>query len=74
MRIRVVMDLEVGDTPTADAITYFIQTAGMAYPDDWFSPEEWVELVILDFVEEGLDALSNRAAPSWAVKNMLSKQ
>ncbi|MBV8949797.1 MAG: hypothetical protein JOZ99_02900 [Actinobacteria bacterium] len=72
MIVRIVMDLDVGDTPTADAITYFIRTAGTAYPDDWFSPEEWVELVILDFVEEGLDALSNCAATSWAVKNMLT--
>jgi len=72
MMVRVVMDLDVGDTPTADAITYFIRTAGMAYPDDWFSPEEWVELVILDFVEDGLDGVHNGAAPRWAVKNVLT--
>ncbi len=48
MKIRITLELSVDDTPVADAITYFVRKYGIADPDDWHSPEEWAEMVVLD--------------------------
>jgi hypothetical protein len=47
MRVRVVADLEVGESPADDAITYFIARNGIADADDTRTSGEWVEAVVI---------------------------
>jgi hypothetical protein len=51
MRVRVVVELDVGDTPVADAITHHIARHGLAPADDEGTPEAWVEGVLLDALQ-----------------------
>ena len=55
MKVRVVVDLEVGGSPVTDAITYFVARNGLAVADDSRSIPEWVEAVIVDSIERSLD-------------------
>lgn len=52
MKIKIELVLDVGETPTADAISYFIDQYGLADGDDAHSPEEWTEQVVLDILNE----------------------
>lgn len=54
MKVRLTIDLDVGDDPTADAISYFVRKYGTADPDDWHSPEEWAEQAAHDAIEQCL--------------------
>jgi hypothetical protein len=48
VRVRVTIDMEVGDDPRADAITYFVHQYDVAQADETFDIPEWVEQVVLD--------------------------
>ena len=52
MRVRVDIELDVGDTPVADAITYLLTKEGIAPGDDDLTTIEWVEAVVLDTIEQ----------------------
>ena len=42
------MELDVGDEPIADAITYLVEPHGEAPADNFLPPAGWVEAVVLD--------------------------
>ena len=65
MKVRVVVDLEVGRWPVADAITYFVARNGLAVSDDSRSVTEWVEAVIVDSIERSLDEQYSSGCDRW---------
>ena len=48
MRVRLSVELDVGDEPIADAITYLVERHGEAPADNFLPPAGWVEAVVLD--------------------------
>jgi hypothetical protein len=67
MNVRLVLELGVGDTPTADGITYFIGQYGLASPDDSRTAGEWVEAVIIDCIEDLIAENNARTGSHWAI-------
>lgn len=57
MKVRVVVELEVGASPIADAITYFVACDGVAPADDANSASEWVEAVVMSCVSDTVEQL-----------------
>jgi hypothetical protein len=55
MKVRVVLDLEVGESPVADAITYFVARDGVALGDDMHSVPEWVESVVASCIGDTVE-------------------
>ena len=65
MKVRVVVDLEVGGSPVTDAITYFVARNGLSLADDSRSIPEWIEAVIVDGIERSLDELHTSGCDRW---------
>ncbi len=65
MKVRVVVDLEVGGSPATDAITYCVARYGLAVADDSRSVLEWIEAVIVDGIERPLDELHTSGCNPW---------
>ena len=67
MRVHVVLELDVGDTPVADAITYLIGHLGRAPGDCELTQEGWIEAVVLDGLQRGLDRNHSRNGSAWVL-------
>ena len=65
MRVCVLVELEVGDSPVAEAITYHIVRYGTAPSDDRLAPEEWVEAVIVDGIQRSVDENHIASGADW---------
>lgn len=63
MKVRLVVDLEVGDEPIADSITFCINELGMAPGDDDLTPGEWVGSVVYE-------AINRNTPPEWFVNQV----
>jgi hypothetical protein len=48
VRVRLSVELDVGDEPIADAIRYLVERHGEAPADNFLPPAGWVEAVVLD--------------------------
>lgn len=55
MKVRITLDIDVGEDPTADGITYMIGQYTKAEGDNTFDPEEWAEEVVLDILRHELE-------------------
>lgn len=69
MRVRVVVDLEVGGSPVRDAISYFVARNGLAVADDRRRVPEWVEAVIVDSIERAVDDIVTLDGDRWEIRS-----
>lgn len=67
MKIRMTLDVDVGDAPVADAITYLIGCHGFAPGNDEHTPEEWVETVLLTAIQPVTEGSARSQMPGWRV-------
>jgi hypothetical protein len=67
MRVRLTMTLDVGATPTDDAVAYVVEQYGATDSDDTHAPEEWVEQCVLDAITR--DLLDHRPLRHWSVED-----
>ena len=67
MRVQIVLELEVGVTPVADAITYLIGNHGIAPGDGELTPEGWVEAVVVDSFQRILDRNHSTNSSGWVL-------
>jgi len=65
MNVRVILDLDVGPDPTADAISFAVDRIDIADPDDAHLPTEWVEHVVVTILDDTFDNPNNTL--TWQV-------
>lgn len=63
MKVKVQVEMDVGEFPVADAITYFVSEHGWTQGDDAFSPEEWVSSMVYT-------VLNKHTPPEWYVEKI----
>lgn len=68
MRVRVVVELEVGESPVADAISYFVARNGVTDGDDSRNAPEWIEAVVIDSIERSIEDTYAACGAEWVIR------